>query len=242
MKKRIVSIAAAVTLAAAMPLYACAHSGRTDSNGGHKDNKNKSGLGSYHYHCGGNPAHLHTNGVCPYSGGSKSTSSIGNESSGIKKAEWIGDMYWDGDSFATGWQVINGKTYYFDSYGFKATYWVNNDKNNTYYLGSDGAMRTGWQKIGSSKYYFSSQGVMRTGWRKIQGHTYYMGNDGIVRTGFRKINGNVYYFDNDGKMASGWTYIGENTYYFRSNGVMLTGKYSIGGNVYEFDKNGRLME
>ena len=44
-----------------------AHSGRTDSNGGHRDNKNKSGLGSYHYHCDGNPAHLHTNGYCPYS-------------------------------------------------------------------------------------------------------------------------------------------------------------------------------
>lgn len=43
-----------------------AHSGRTDSHGGHKDNKNKSGLGSYHYHCGGHPAHLHENGVCPY--------------------------------------------------------------------------------------------------------------------------------------------------------------------------------
>lgn len=28
--------------------------------------KNKSGLGSYHYHCGGHPAHLHENGVCPY--------------------------------------------------------------------------------------------------------------------------------------------------------------------------------
>lgn len=54
-----------------------AHSGRTDSSGGHKDNKNKSGLGSYHYHCGGHPAHLHTNGVCPYSSSSskKSTSS-----------------------------------------------------------------------------------------------------------------------------------------------------------------------
>ena len=45
---------------------AFAHSGRTDSRGGHKDNKNKSGLGSYHYHCGGYPAHLHSNGVCPY--------------------------------------------------------------------------------------------------------------------------------------------------------------------------------
>ncbi len=48
-----------------------AHSGRTDSSGGHKDNKNKSGLGSYHYHCGGNPAHLHTDGVCPYSAKAK---------------------------------------------------------------------------------------------------------------------------------------------------------------------------
>lgn len=50
-----------------------AHSGRTDAYGGHKDNKNKSGLGYYHYHCGGYPAHLHENGVCPYS--KKTTSS-----------------------------------------------------------------------------------------------------------------------------------------------------------------------
>ena len=46
---------------------AYAHSGRTDAQGGHRDNKNKSGLGSYHYHCGGNPPHLHDGGVCPYS-------------------------------------------------------------------------------------------------------------------------------------------------------------------------------
>ena len=58
------------------------HSGRTDANGGHKDNQNKSGLGSYHYHCGGYPAHLHPNGVCPYSSSSKSsTSSSGSGSS-----------------------------------------------------------------------------------------------------------------------------------------------------------------
>lgn len=44
-----------------------AHSGRTDGSGGHHDNKNASGLGSYHYHCGGHPAHLHENGICPYS-------------------------------------------------------------------------------------------------------------------------------------------------------------------------------
>ena len=58
-----------------------AHSGRTDSYGGHRDNKNKSGLGSYHYHCGGYPAHLHTNGVCPYSSSSSSSKSSSYSSS-----------------------------------------------------------------------------------------------------------------------------------------------------------------
>lgn len=57
------------------------HSGRTDSRGGHKDNQNKSGLGSYHYHCGGHPAHLHTNGVCPYSPSSQSSKSSTSSSS-----------------------------------------------------------------------------------------------------------------------------------------------------------------
>lgn len=54
-------------------IVAEAHSGRTDGNGGHHDNQNKSGLGNYHYHCGGYPAHLHNNGVCPYSGSGSST-------------------------------------------------------------------------------------------------------------------------------------------------------------------------
>ncbi len=47
------------------PEIAIAHSGRTDSSGGHRDNKNASGLGNYHYHHGYGP-HLHPNGICPY--------------------------------------------------------------------------------------------------------------------------------------------------------------------------------
>lgn len=73
-----------------------AHSGRTDSRGGHKDNKNKSGLGSYHYHCGGNPAHLHKDGTCPYASTSikssqkdtkKSSSQSSNKSTTTKTNE-----------------------------------------------------------------------------------------------------------------------------------------------------------
>ena len=54
----------ALILSSAVSTFA--HSGRTDSSGGHKDNKSKSGLGCYHYHCGGYPAHLHSGGYCPY--------------------------------------------------------------------------------------------------------------------------------------------------------------------------------
>ncbi len=54
-------------------IMAFAHSGRTDSSGGHRDNKNKSGLGYYHYHCGGYPPHLHSGGVCPYKSGTTTT-------------------------------------------------------------------------------------------------------------------------------------------------------------------------
>lgn len=57
----------------AMGINTYAHSGRTDKYGGHKDNKNASGLGYYHYHCGGYPPHLHDNGVCPYSSNASSS-------------------------------------------------------------------------------------------------------------------------------------------------------------------------
>lgn len=68
--KKIVTIVLICVFSITICNITFAHSGKTDSNGGHKDNKNKSGLGSYHYHCGGYPAHLHTNGVCPYSSNS----------------------------------------------------------------------------------------------------------------------------------------------------------------------------
>lgn len=79
--KRIAIVVLICFFSIAMCNITFAHSGRTDSRGGHKDNKNKSGLGGYHYHCGGHPAHLHTNGVCPYSSSSASSKSSTSSSS-----------------------------------------------------------------------------------------------------------------------------------------------------------------
>ena len=73
--KRIFSLLLAIIFTLISSTTMLAHSGRTDGSGGHRDNKNKSGLGSYHYHCGGYSAHLHKNGICPYTSTSKTTSS-----------------------------------------------------------------------------------------------------------------------------------------------------------------------
>ena len=53
---------ACVLLICMLSFSAAAHSGGTDSNGGHYDHS----TGEYHYHHG-NPAHQHKDGYCPYS-------------------------------------------------------------------------------------------------------------------------------------------------------------------------------
>lgn len=89
MKKNMVKIVSILLIIFSIILIGInvyAHAGKTDSNEGHKDNKNKSGLGSYHYHCGGHPAHLHTNGVCPYSSSQSSSKSSTSSYSSSKSS------------------------------------------------------------------------------------------------------------------------------------------------------------
>ncbi len=72
-----------------MAATAYAHSGRTDGSGGHNDNRNASGLGGYHYHCGGYPAHLHKGGYCPYTDVFPSSVQIKAPKTVLKKGESI---------------------------------------------------------------------------------------------------------------------------------------------------------
>lgn len=84
-KRQILKILIIATILFTLPATTFAHSGRTDSSGGHRDNQNKSGLGYYHYHCGGYPAHLHPNGVCPYASGYSDSSRSSSSSSKVKR-------------------------------------------------------------------------------------------------------------------------------------------------------------
>ncbi|MCL2427332.1 MAG: Ig-like domain-containing protein [Oscillospiraceae bacterium] len=87
-----------------LSLSVTAHSGRTDSNGGHRDNRNVSGLGSYHYHCGGNPAHLHPGGVCPYNSAGSTTSRSTTRRDTISINNKPSTMY-VGDNIILSWSV-----------------------------------------------------------------------------------------------------------------------------------------
>lgn len=59
-----------------LSIISFAHSGKTDSNGGHYDR----GTGEYHYHHG-YPAHQHPNGECPYDFENRETPNYNGDSS-----------------------------------------------------------------------------------------------------------------------------------------------------------------
>lgn len=113
-KKVIMLLAAILTIGYADARYADgiiiaqAHSGRTDSQGGHHDYKNKSGLGSYHYHHG-YPAHLHPNGVCPYENANASSTANQNSSSApVQKTQPVLN--------AADYKLVFDSAYYYNNY------------------------------------------------------------------------------------------------------------------------------
>lgn len=129
-------ICTTVATVAAPPLTTQAHPGKTDSCGGHKDKKNVSGLGSYHYHCGGYPAHLHTDGVCPYAGTAASISSstlnanrmsTANTANNNAVSESNTQTAAAANNAATSTVVISDTSY--DNVAFNASYYANKNKD-----------------------------------------------------------------------------------------------------------------
>lgn len=84
--KKVLCIITAIICILSFTVLCFAHSGRTDSNGGHYDSSSE----EYHYHHG-YPAHQHTNGNCPYDFDDKTNSKSNN--SMLKTIEYdIGDV------------------------------------------------------------------------------------------------------------------------------------------------------
>lgn len=70
-----------------------------------------------------------------------------------------------------------------------------------YYMGVDGAMKTGWQLVGNTWYFLQSSGAMARNWIYLNGNWYYLNGSGQMLTGTHSINASNYYFNQSGAMA-----------------------------------------
>ncbi len=162
----------------------------------------------------------------------------------------------------TGWQVIDGKKYYYTADGVMQIGWKKIDSI-WYYFGLDGAMTINkWVSYGGDWYYFDKNGAMTTNkWVSYKGDWYYFGANGVMATNkWVSYKGDWYYFGADGAMTTNkwvsykgdWYYFGEDGamltskwlsykskwYYFNSAGIMVTGKQTINGKTYNFNSSG----
>ena len=170
---------------------------------------------------------------------------VGADGRYISSAQWLqldGKWYYlnQGGTKATGWQAIGGAWYYFDAKGVMAT-GEETIGGTEYYFLSSGTMATGWQMIDSDWYYYAGSGAKCTDWQAIGGTWYYFDTEGVMTTGEKKIGGTEYYFLSSGAMATGWQAIDGDWYYYAGSGAKCTDWQAIGGIWYYFNTEGVMI-
>jgi stage II sporulation protein D len=118
------------------------------------------------------------------------------------------------------WMKEQGKWYYIQTNGVKATGWLK-DASKWYYLDQNGKMLTGWQKVSGKWYFLKSDGAMATGWLKDQNKWYYLTSSGAMAIGWINDHGKKYYLSPNGAMVQNKQYINGKWYTFHSSGYLL---------------------
>lgn len=149
-----------------------------------------------------------------------------------------------------GWLELNGKKYYFDTKtGVQRKGWMTDSKGNKrYFTSKAGVMTTGWltNSKGQKRYFDKSTGIMKTKWMTLNGKKYYFySNSGVAATGFLEDSkGNTrYFYKNACNMATGWLSNSkdEKRFFELDDGVMATGFSKIEGDTYYFYSNSGKM-
>ena len=147
----------------------------------------------------------------------------------------------------SGWQTIDGKTYYFDEdNGMVIGIREINDgnKNERYLFDNNGVLvkSAGWKEVDGRWYYLNNDGSLECGWKTIDGKTYYFDSNSGMATMVKEINNGsenkIYLFDKDGVLVkgTGWKETNERWYYLNSDNSLLYGWQTINGKKYYLDK------
>ncbi|MGU8573781.1 cell wall-binding protein [Clostridium perfringens] len=147
----------------------------------------------------------------------------------------------------SGWQTIDGKTYYFDEHNgmAKGVSCISTGYNYEVYLfNEDGSLVTGngWKEIDGKWYYFNNNNSLANGWKTINGKTYYFSSH--MSIGPTLIQGNrpekldLYYFGEDGELINrkGWAKLNDDWFYFNDDSSLKTKWQTIGGKTYYFNE------
>ena len=135
--------------------------------------------------------------------------------------------YYDSDEKVTGWNVIDGKLYYFDKKGKLFTGVGVQKIGKKYYCFCDEHYALyGVHYADDKAYYFAKKGGARyekEGVSKLNGHYYCVQKDASLKSGwYRNDKGKRYYFDKESYEAlKDWNYIGKFKYFFNSKGQLV---------------------
>ncbi|MBB3171237.1 L,D-transpeptidase family protein [Parvibacter caecicola] len=139
----------------------------------------------------------------------------------------------------SGFQKVNGKTYYFSPKTFKSVRWEQKIDGKWYYFNGKYQMHTGWLtwNADKSKSYFGANGQALTGFQKLGGKTYYFNPANAHSVKWeQRINGSDYYFNGSGHMVTGpvtWKADGTVSV-FGSDGKMVNSDWVKSGGAYYY--------
>ncbi len=169
--------------------------------------------------------------------------------------------YYKNGTKVTGFQTIDGNTYYFNESGVKQT---NQKKIGDYYYCFDndtGIMKTGFVYLNSEYHaknesdktvYYDAQGRMKYKQQKIGDYYYCFDKwSGAMKTGFYTLIGDYHatnesdktvYYDAQGRMKYKQQKIGDYYYCFdKYSGAMKTGFYTLTGNYHATNESDKTV-
>lgn len=168
--------------------------------------------------------------------------------------------------FTPGWNLVNGKYYYYLDDGTMVRGQWFKDGNDWYYFNDDGTMKSAeWFRDGIDTYYLRDWGGMLhdqfyryegklyyfRGWGgmmynikfQANGKWYKANADGTLVTGWSEENGKYYYYNEDGSLYTqeGWLKLGNVYYYINADGSRVQGQWLKDGiDLYYMNADGTM--
>ena len=149
--------------------------------------------------------------------------------------------------FTPGWNLVNGKYYYYLDDGTMVRGQWFKDGNDWYYFNDDGTMKSAeWFRDGIDTYYLRDWGgMLHDQFYRYEGKLYYFrGWGGMMYNIKFQANGKWYKANADGTLVTGWSEENGKYYYYNEDGSLYTqeGWLNLGGTYYYISADGSRVQ